>query len=141
MSNARIPPTLVQRRLVHIGMLIQFHLAAIGYLTVWLWTLEDLLPFGIPFSFGILVTVYILFRLLLAYARFGVALVSMISISGLHAILMGFLGFAMPLFFIVPVRLAIPILLYSAAYYHYRRYYTNLLRENEREPKPENYAT
>jgi hypothetical protein len=36
MSTERIPPTAAQRRLVNIGMFIQFHLAALGHLVVWL---------------------------------------------------------------------------------------------------------
>jgi len=132
MTQERIPPTPAQRRLVNIGMLIQFHLAAIGHIVVWLIMFFELMqhPFeewnsagggllivfvfpGIPISFGILVAVYILFRWLLAYADFGFALAIMISLNVLHALLMSFTIF-------VPARLAIPIVLYSFALYHYR---------------------
>jgi len=126
MSTERIPPTLAQQRLVNIGMLIQFHLAAIGHLVVWLWMFYDpdyqqgksdgiteiFLYTGIPISLGILVAVYIVFRCLLAYANFGNALAFMISFSLFHAIIMCFT-------IIVPARLIIPIVLYSIARYHY----------------------
>jgi len=137
MSTERIPPTPAQQRLVNIGMLIQFHLAAIGHLVVWLWMLYELYKpppegwtpeqwygeagfiaeifvyQGIPISFGILVAVYVIFRCLLAYANFGTAMIIMIIIDVFHALIMCFT-------IIVPVRLAIPIVLYSIACYHYR---------------------
>jgi len=137
MTERRFPPTPAQQRLVNIGMLIQFHLAAIGHLAMWVWMYCELLRtdptnegyvifqvfvcLGIPISFGILVAVYILFRCLLAYANFGIALAIMISLNVLHAGFMGLVGLgtgAYPIF-IVPVRLAIPIILYSFACYHY----------------------
>jgi len=149
MSSERIPPTPAQQRLVNIGMLIQFHLAAIGHLVMWGrmlyallhptipegWTVEQwyneggfiveiFVYQGLPISFGILVAVYILFRCLLAYTNFGSALRVMITIDVLHALLMCFM-------IIVPARLAIPIVLYSIAWYHYRRHRVNLLRENK----------
>jgi len=144
MSTERIPPTPAQRRLVNIGMLIQFHLAAIGHLVVWVWMFYDLLynplPYGpddegyifvmiqetfvyrgIPFSFGVLIAVYIFFRCLIAYANFGTALKIMISITAFQAILMGVIGVGTGVIFfrIVPLRLAIPIMLYSIACYFY----------------------
>ena len=67
---------------------------------------------GIPISFGILVAVYIIFRLLLAYADFGSALTFMICVDAFHAVIMCFT-------IIVPARLIIPIVLYSIARYHY----------------------
>ena len=139
MTQERIPPTLAQHRLVNIGMLIQFHLAAVGHLVVWLkmfnellhppipegWTYEEwyreggfiieiFVYQGIPISFGILVAVYILFRCLLAYVNFDTALVTMISLNVLHALLMCWT-------IIVPARLAIPIVLYSVACYSFFR--------------------
>jgi hypothetical protein len=112
-------------------MLIQFHLAALGHLVLWLWMFYDLhhlhaadwegavvlevfVYYGLPISFAILVTVYILFRCLLAYASFSTALTTMIAVDVLHAIVMGFT-------IIVPVRLAIPIVLYSIACYSVHR--------------------
>jgi len=145
MSTERIPPTPAQRRLVNIGMLIQFHLAAIGHVIMWImlfrelhepppegWTYEEwymeggfiteaFVYQGIPLSFGILVAVYILFRLLLAYANFGIALAIMIVLDVFHAGIMGLIGIGTGfiLFYIVPIRLAIPIVLYSIACYFY----------------------
>ena len=140
-----LSPTPAQRRLVNIGMFVQFHLAAIGHLVVWLWMFYSLLyptiPAGwtyeewygeggfiieifvyqgIPLSFGILVAVYILFRCLLAYANFGTALVVMITLDILHALIMCFT-------IIVPVRLAIPMVLYSKALYSF----TQMARNKE----------
>ena len=134
----QIPPTPAQRRLVNIGMFIQFHLAAIGHLVVWLWLCYTIQQYptpinpqdggyfiltafseGTPISLGILVAVYILFRCLLAYANFGTALKYMITIDVMHALLMGLFAFSFLLFLIVPVRLAIPIVLYSIACYSY----------------------
>ena len=128
MSTERILPTPAQQRLVNIGMFIQFHLAAIGHLVVWLLAFyamlqphvfawgelppEAVVYVGIPISFGILVAVYILFRCLLADSDFGTALVIMISLNIVHAFLMCWT-------IIVPIRLAIPIVLYSIARYHY----------------------
>ena len=132
-------PTPAQLRLVNIGMVLQFHLAAIGHLAVWVyayysllyptipdgWTYEEwyreggfiteafVFP-GIPISFGILVAVYILFRCLLAYTSFSTALKVMIGIDVLHSLLMCFTIF-------VPARLAIPIVLYSIALYSFVR--------------------
>ena len=151
MTQERIPPTPAQQRLVNIGMLIQFHLAAIGHLAMWLymyhallhptipegWTYEEwyreggfiteiFVYQGIPLSFGILIAVYILFRCLLAYANFGTALAIMISFNVLHTLLMCWT-------IIVPARLAIPIVLYSfACYYYYNtcnEHRTNQLQE------------
>ena len=125
MTEKRFVPTPAQQRLVNIGMVLQFHCAAIGHLVVWLWMLYELMNphseydllevfvyAGIPISFGILVAVYILFRCLLAYANFSTALKAMLAINILHSLLMGFT-------IIVPARLAIPIVLYSFAYYYY----------------------
>ena len=139
-------PTPDQRRLVNIGMAIQFHLAALGHLAVWLWMLYGLLHptipedwtyeewyreggfiteifvyQGIPFSFGVLVVVYILFRLLLAFADFAAALATMIKLNVVHASVLGFAALVSgaPLFGVTPLRLAIPIVLYSMAYYRY----------------------
>jgi hypothetical protein len=143
-----ILPTPVQLRLVNIGMFIQFHLAAIGHVVVWLWMLhsfqnpkipdgwtyeewyreggfiiEIFVYQGIPFSFGILVAVYCFFRGLLIHANFGTALVIMIVFNVLHATLFGLaaVGLGAPLFLIVPARLAIPIVLYAIACYLYHR--------------------
>jgi len=129
MTTERIPPTPAQQRLVNIGLLIQFHLAAIGHLVVWVWAFgamlkphvfdwgemppEAVVYVGIPISFGILVAVYIIFRCLLADANFGTALIFMIIIDVLHALIMC-------VTIIVPARLIIPIVLYSIALYHYR---------------------
>ena len=138
MSGNRIPPMPEQCRLVNIGMFIQFHLAAVGHLVVWLWMFYQLQQYtppmhpsdegydaffittifvyeGIPISFGILVAVYILFRCLLAYADFGSVLVFMIAFNVIHALLLC-------ITIIVPVRLAIPIVLYSIALYCYSRH-------------------
>ena len=126
MSTERIPPTPAQQRLVNIGLFIQYHIAVIGHFAVWLWVFcgryfmhndwdglaEIFLYIGIPTSLCILVAVYNLFRWLLAYADFGTALTAMIFIDILHALLMCFTIF-------VPVRLAIPIVLYSIACYYY----------------------
>ena len=137
MTQERIPPTPAQQRLVNIGLLIQFHLAAVGHFVVWVymfysllqppipegWTYEQwygeigfiteiFVYQGIPISFGILVAVYILFRCLLAYANFGTALTIMIVIDVFHALIMCLTIF-------VPARLAIPIVLYSIACYYY----------------------
>ena len=137
MSNSHIPPTPGQRRLVNVGMFIQFHLAAVGHLAMWLYMLYELhfptIPEGwtyekwymeggfiteifvyqgIPISFGILVAVYILFRCLLAYADFGTALFVMIFLDVVHALLMCWTV-------IVSARLAIPIVLYAMALHHY----------------------
>jgi len=149
MSTQCIPPTPAQQRLVNIGMLIQFHLAAIGHVVTWLhmyhsllhptipegWTyeqwymeggfiIETFVYTGLPISFGILVAVYITFRLLLAHANFGTALAIMISLNVLHAGIMGLIGIGtgIILFCIVPVRLAIPIVLYSVALYFYHNH-------------------
>jgi len=140
MSTERIPPTPTQQRLVNIGMLIQFHLAAIGHLVVWLWMFYELMKphteyelldvfvyAGIPISFGILVAVYCFFRGLLIYVNFGTALAIMISFNLFHALVMGFT-------IIVPARLIIPIVLYSVALYRYRTIWLNAqiqARENE----------
>ena len=149
MLGNRVLPTPAQRRLVNIGMVIQFHLAAIGHLVVWLqmlhklhnpkipegWTYEQwyneggfiteiFVYQGIPISFGILVAVYILFRCLLAYADFGSVLVFMIAFNVIHALLLCFT-------IIVPARLAIPIVLYSIALYHYYRHCINLETQSE----------
>ena len=135
MSNDRISPTPAQRRLVNIGMFIQFHLAAIGHVVVWVMMFYELhfrqhpedwyreggfiteifVYQGIPISLGILVAVYILFRCLLAYAKFGTALKAMITFDVLHALLLCFT-------IIVPARLAIPIVLYSIALHRYNRH-------------------
>ena len=156
MLNSRIPPTPGQRRLVNVAMFVQFHLAALGHLAVWVWALFKLQQYptpidisderyesffftavlvqeGIPISFGILVAVYILFRCLLAYAKFGVALAFMISINSIHAVLMGLAGFGLSfsLLFVVPLRLAIPIVLYATACYLYHQHRVKLLQENE----------
>jgi hypothetical protein len=118
--------TLTPQHLVNAGMFIQFHLAALGHIVIWLWMFVDrydphfgsggepgiseiFLYTGIPISFGVLVAVYILFRCLLAYANFGTALITMITIDVLHAIVMCFT-------IITPARLVIPIVLYSIAY-------------------------
>jgi hypothetical protein len=121
MSNDPLP-ALAQRRLVNIGMFIQFHLAAVGHLAMWLWMFYDLhfggdnydlteivVYGGIPISFCVLVAMYILFRCLLAYANFDTALKTMITIDILHAIVMCFT-------IITPARLVIPIVLYLIAY-------------------------
>jgi len=143
MSEKRLP-TPAQRRLVNIGIVLQFHCAAIGHLVVSLWMFYELMKgppegwsyedwsreggliaeaflyMGIPISFGILVAVYIIFRLLLAYFDFGTALVFMIVIDVLHALGMGIMGIMGAVFFcIVPLRLVIPIVLYLFAYYFY----------------------
>ena len=149
MLKERVPPTLGQRRLVNVGMFIQFHLAALGHLVVWGamlysllyptipegWTYKEwymeggfiteiFVYQGIPISFGILIAVYILFRCLLAYAQFETALFVMIFLDVVHALFMCWT-------IIVPARLAIPIVLYSMAWFHYHAYCNNLLRENE----------
>jgi hypothetical protein len=138
MSENRLSPTPAQRLLVNIGMIIQFHLAAIGHLVAWWQTLhsfqnpkipdgwtyeqwymeggfitETVVFTGIPISLGILIAMYILFRCLLAYAGFEIALPIMISISFLQAIAIGFI------FYPTAARLAIPIVLYSIACYRY----------------------
>ena len=156
MSNERISPTPAQQRLVNIGVLIQFHLAAIGHLVVWLWMLITVIrtptPIhlsdagydswfiasifvgtGIPISFGILVAVYILFRCLLAYANLGTALTVMITFNVLHASIMGLVGLGLiPLFLIVPLRLAIPTILYYCALRSYNITKINIANENAR---------
>jgi len=135
MLNRCISPTPEQHRLVNIGMFIQFHLAAVGHLAVWVCAFDALIngggfPAGIlawfvvPISFGVLVAAYILFRFLLAYADFSTTLTVMISINVCHSILATLLLFSpiviAEFFYIVPVRLAIPIVLYSMALYHYK---------------------
>ena len=137
MQTDRISPTSAQRLLVNIGMLVQFHLAAVGHIAIWLLEVYNIAKYGydgfevgiflwfiIPISFGFLIAFYVIFRLLLAFADFGTALVAMITIDIFHAILMGVLGFM-----IVPIRLSIPIVLYAIAYYYYR---TTLLHEKIR---------
>jgi len=150
-STEHIPPTPAQQRLVNIGMLLQFHLAALGHLAMWVGMFYGLLQSdpetneahviieafvytGLPISFGILVAVYIFFRCLLAYTDFGTALLVMISLNLLHAGIMGLAGLGLPLFFIVPIRLAIPIVLYSIACYFYYTHCSHTqmqARENE----------
>ena len=146
MPNNRIPPTLGQRRLVNIGMFIQFHLAALGHLAAWVCAFDALINGGgflagilawfvVPISFGILVAVYVLFRFLLACADFGTALTAMLLINVCHAYLATLLLFSRiviaEFFCIVPVRLAIPIVLYATACYLYRQHRVKLLQENE----------
>ena len=132
MSTERIPPTPAQQRRVNIGMLIQFHLAAIGHIALWVlmftyllynphpdpadeghFIIEIFVYQGLPISFGFLIAVYIFFRCLLAYANFGTALKIMIAFNVFHAVICC-------LTIIAPVRLIIPIMLYSIALYHYR---------------------
>jgi len=130
MPNEHISPTPVQQRLVNIGMLIQFHLAAIGHLVGWVLAFRDLqdgygvemfVYQGVPISFAILIGFYIIFRFRLAYSSFDAALVFMIVLNIAHALFMGFHGLILtPLFLITPLRLAIPILLYSIALHSYR---------------------
>lgn len=127
-------PTQRQRRLVDIGILLQFYAAAVGHLVVWLWVFYSLSqrpphqegqPYdetrfvmeifvfpGIPISFGVLVCVYIVFRLLLAYAEFPTALMMMIALNIFHSLLMCQTVF-------VPARLLIPTILYAVALYFY----------------------
>jgi hypothetical protein len=135
MSTERIPPTVVQRRLVNVGMFIQFHLAALGHLFFWCVVGYNFIVMGdgfaagiffwfvIPFSLSFLVVIYITFRRLLAEDGFGSALITMITFDVFHAGFMGFLVLVtIPVFLITPIRLAIPIILYSIAYLSYRRY-------------------
>lgn len=125
-------PTPYQKRLVNIAFVIQFYLAALGHLAMWCymyWSLfqpsppddiydegkfvtEIFVYQGIPISFGFLVAVYILFRCLLAYTGFSTALKWMIGLDVVHSILL--LGVV-----ITPVRLLIPIILYSVAFRSY----------------------
>ena len=127
MGNERQKMTPRQQRLVNIGIVIQFYLAAIGHFVVWgmmyhslqhtvdpnnegLFITEILVYTGIPVSFGILVAVYVLYRLLLAFTRSETALSWMITLNLIHSII------AFPLWFIAPIRLAIPTILYCLAY-------------------------
>ena len=145
MSTECTPPTSEQRRLVNIGMFIQFYLAAVGHLVVWLLVLYDwnqphpegwegdvvyevMVYAGIPISFGILVAVYILFRCLLAYASFGSALTAVIAIDVLHALIMCFT-------IITPARLIIPIVLYSFALRSYMK--DNASQEHNEVERPD----
>jgi len=138
MSTERIPPTPAQQRLVNIGMLIQFHLAAIGHLVVWLWMVYELFQpvqphdegrivvevaayAGIPISFGFLIAVYLFFRYLLAYAKFDSALKTMIIFNAFHAVICC-------MTIIAPIRLIVPIILYRLA----------LRSIGKNEPQPEN---
>ena len=131
MPKGCILPTLEQRRLVDIGMLIQFHLAAIGHFVVWALVFYELRrpqPDGwegavvfeiafyavIPISFVVLVVMYVLVRLLFVYVGFGTALATMWWMSVVQAVIMCFT-------IITPLRLAVPIVLYSIASYHYAR--------------------
>ena len=138
MSTERIPPTLAQQRLVNIGMLIQFHLAAIGHLVVWGWAFyamhrphvynwgelppEAVVYVGLPISFGFLVAVYIFFRLLLAYDNFDSALKTMIIFNAFHAVICC-------MTIIAPVRLIVPIILYRLALRSYCKMINNESRE------------
>ena len=117
-----------QRRLVNIGIVIQFYLAAIGHFVVWgmmyhslqrpfansnddtRFVVEIFVHTGIPISFGILVAVYIFYRLLLAFTKLETALGWMITLNLIHS------GIMLPFWFIVPLRLAIPTILYCFAY-------------------------
>ena len=124
MANERFPLTTAQRWLVNIGMFIQFHLVAIGLLFVWWVVFYNFAFMGegfasgiffwfiIPFCFGCLLSVYIFFRLLLAYTNFDIALTIMIMIDVCFAVFMGTT-------IIVPVYLAMPIVLYSIALYSF----------------------
>ncbi len=131
MKNDIPLPTPYQKRLVDIAFVIQFHLTALGHLAVWCFMYRELLRIphvpdegrfiveifvytGIPISFGVLVAVYILFRCLLAYAKFTTAMTAMICLNMLHAVVM----FAA---IITPLRLLIPTVLYGIACYSYRK--------------------
>jgi uncharacterized membrane protein len=120
-------------------MLIQFHLAAFGHIALWLLAFYDLhqshapgweegavlaamVYAGLPLSFGVLIIIYILFRLLLAYTDFSTALKTMITVDIVHAVVMSIV-------IITPLRLAIPIVLYSIACYCYYRTTGNESRE------------
>ena len=110
-------------------MFIQFHLAALGHLAIWLLIFSEvqrgasggiLFYQGIPVSFVILIAFYFLFRFRLAYSSFDNALVFMIVLNVAHALFIGLHGLILtPLFLITPLRLAIPIVLYSIALHHY----------------------
>ena len=141
MSGNHIPPTLVQLRLVNIGMVIQFYLTAVGLAFVWWGAFVALMegegfPAGImawfimPTLFGILIVLYILFRCLLAFCKFSTALAGMISISCFLAIITYVTYFTI----IVPLYLAIPITLYSIAYCKYSKLLLEY-RLKEREEK------
>ncbi len=121
---AKTVPTAHQQRLLNIGMVLQFHLAAVGHVLLWLvlfFSLSYDVPYdpdtfvtriavgeGIPISFGVLVAVYIFFRILLAKADFSNALITMIVFNILHSIIMS------PLL-ITPLRLLVPTILYAFA--------------------------
>ena len=126
MGNERQKMTPYQRRLVNIGIVIQFYLAAIGHVVVWgmmyrslqrtvdpnnegLFITEIFVYTGIPISFGILIAVYIFYRILLAYASLETALSWMIGLNLIHSVIM------FP-FYVTPLRLAIPTILYCLAY-------------------------
>ena len=136
MANEKAhPPTANQKRLVDIAFVIQFYLAALGHLALWCFMYRELLRIppvplgepdegrfiveifvyqGIPISFGVLVAVYIVFRCLLAYAKFTTAMWSMIVWNIFHSVVMCFT-------YIVPIRLAIPTILYIIALRSYNR--------------------
>lgn len=128
-DTASAVPTPYEHRLVYIGIVIQFYVAAFGHLVLWIKMFHELrLPpepndegrfiteifvyQGIPVSFGVLVAVYILFRLLLALTRFQTALGWMIGLNIFHSIIMFFAV-------ITPLRLLIPTILYAVAYRSY----------------------
>jgi len=127
MGNKMQKMTPYQRRLVNIGIVIQFYLAAIGHFVVWgmmyhslqhpfenpnddtRFVVEIFVHTGIPISFGILVAVYVLYRLLLAFTRSETALSWMITLNLIHSGIMF-------IFCVTPIRLAIPTILYCLAY-------------------------
>lgn len=158
MNKIMQPPTPRQKRLVDIAFIVQFYLAALGHLALWCYMYRSFLQLppppvdgwddtrfvteifvyqGIPISFGVLVAVYILFRCLLAYADFASAMTAMIILNVLHSFIMIFTV-------ITPVRLLIPIILYSMALHSYTldskngssRQETENISDSEPEPEP-----
>ncbi|MGL6197251.1 MAG: hypothetical protein ACRC2T_20765 [Thermoguttaceae bacterium] len=118
-----------QERLVKIGIFIQFYLAAIVHVITWLFMvyllycmksdpghsyrsgafLEAIVYAGLPISFGVLVVLYILFRLLFRFLHFSGALEIIITLNIIHATIMMML-------IITPLRLLVPTILYILAY-------------------------
>ncbi len=143
---AKTLPTTRQQRLLNIGMVLQFHLAAVGHVLLWLvmffslsydgpynpdnFITEIFVSTGIPISFGVLVAVYIFFRILLTKADFAKALKVMIIFNLLHSIIMS-------IFLITPLRLLIPTILYAFAL---RRLPTPLPAAEPLQPEPQDVA-
>lgn len=133
--------TKFQKRLIDIGFIIQFYLAALGHFVVW-WEMynamlrpappkdfddtrfiAEIFVFqGLPVSFGFLVFVYILFRCVLWSTKIDTALSFMICFNVIHSLLLCF-------FIITPARLTIPTLLYAIAYYSYYKETIGLKKE------------